>query len=235
MHWATWVFFLFFLHFWLLTFSFISSPWCRALNSWVFPVHSNVLRTEILSFFRFTQTCFALKSWVFPVHSNVLRTEILSFSDSLKRASPGNLEFFRFTQTTFFVHRKNSRFPGSARFSFTGKTQDFRAQHIFRSPEKTQDFRAQHVFRSPKKLKISVLSTFFVHRKNSRIQCSGAMLTDKTKAHNQKCKKNRKKLRLLSAFVFRSLKNILRAQNGYKRTNFERFLFYAKNFHNRHI
>jgi len=157
MHWATWVFFLFFLHFWLLTFSFISSPWCRALNSWVFPVHSNVLRTEILSFFRFTQTCFALKSWVFPVHSNVLRTEILSFSDSLKRASPGNLEFFRFTQTTFFVHRKNSRFPGSARFSFTGKTQDFRAQHIFHSPEK---------------LKISGLSTFFIHRKNSRFPCS---------------------------------------------------------------
>ena len=218
MHWATWVFFLFFLHFWLLTFSFISSPWCRALNSWVFPVHSNVLRTEILSFF--------------SVHSNVLRPEILSFSGSLKCASHGNLEFFRFTQTcfarkswvfpvhsnyvfrspeklkisglsTFFVHRKNSRFPCSAHFSFTGKT---------------QDFRAQHVFRSPKKLKISVLSTFFVHRKNSRIQCSGAMLTDKTKAHNQKCKKNRKKLRLLSAFVFRSLKNILRAQNGYKRT-----------------
>ena len=152
MHWATWVFFLFFLHFWLLTFSFISSPWCRALNSWVFPVHSNVLRTEILSFFWFTQTCFALKSWVFPVHSNVLRTEILSFSDSLKRASPGNLEFFRAQHvfrspeklkisvlSTFFIHRKNSRFPGSARFSFTEKTQDFRAQHIFRSPEKLKN------------------------------------------------------------------------------------------------
>ena len=59
----------------------------------------------------------------------VLRTEILRFSSSLKCASPWNLEFFRFTQTSFFVHRKNSRFQGSAHFSFTGKTTDFSAQH----------------------------------------------------------------------------------------------------------
>ena len=201
MHWATWVFFCFSCIFgcslsvlsvrlgaehWILEF-FRFTQMCFARKSWVFFGSLKRASPWNLEFFRFTQMCFARKSWVFPIHSNVLRPEILSFS----------------RLSTFFVHRKNSRFPCSAHFSFTGKT---------------QDFRAQHVFRSPKKLKISVLSTFFVHRKNSRIQCSGAMLTDKTKAHNQKCKKNRKKLRLLSAFVFRSLKNILRAQNGYKRT-----------------
>ena len=68
----------------------------------------------------------------FQAHSNVLRPEILSFSSSLK-----------------------------LRFTFTGKTQDFRAQHILRSPEKTQDFRALHVFRSPEKPKdFSVLHVF---------------------------------------------------------------------------
>jgi len=67
----------------------------------------------------------------------VLRPEILSFSGSLK-----------------------------LRFSFTGKTQDFRAQHVFRSPEK---------------LKISVLSTFFIHRKNSRFPGSARFsFTEKT-------------------------------------------------------
>jgi len=64
-----------------------------------------------LEFFRFTETCFALKYRFFPVHSNVLCTEILSFSGSLKP---------------------------------------------------------------------------------TRIQCSGARCTEKNKACNQKCKKNRK-------------------------------------------
>ena len=57
----------------------------------------------------------------------MLRTEILRFSSSLKCASPTHS--IRFTQTSFFVHRKNSRFQGSAHFSFTGKTTDFSAQH----------------------------------------------------------------------------------------------------------
>ena len=145
MHWATWVF-LIFLAFFVCSLSlFISSPWWFAQKSGVFLVHSNVLHTEILMFFRFTQTCLALKSWV--------------FSGSLKCASPWNLEFFRFTQTSFYVHRKNSRFQGSAhftftwknsrfpcsaRFPFTWKTSRFQCSARFMFTKKTQDFSAQH-------------------------------------------------------------------------------------------
>ena len=44
-------------------------------------------------------------------------------------ASHWNLEFFWFTQTSFFVHQKNSRFQCSAQSSFTKTTQDFSVQH----------------------------------------------------------------------------------------------------------
>ena len=137
MHWATWVF-LIFLAFFVCSLSlFISSPWWFALKSWVFLVHSNVLHTEILRFFRFTQTCLALKSWV--------------FSGSLKCASPWNLEFFRFTQTSFYVHRKNSRFQGSAHFTFTWKKLKISVLRTF----------SVHL----KNIKISVFCTFYVHKK----------------------------------------------------------------------
>merc|ERR1712237_129321 len=75
----------------------------------------------------------------------------------------------------------------SAHFSFTGKT---------------QDFRAQHVFRSPKKLKISVLSTFFVHRKNSRIQCSAPRRTDKTESEQPKMQEKQKKTQVAQCICF---------------------------------
>ena len=151
MHWATLIFFCFSCIFgcslsvlsvrlgaehWILEF-FRFTQMCFARKSWVFFGSLKRASPWNLEFFRFTQMCFARKSWVFPIHSNVLRPEILSFSGSLK-----------------------------LRFSFTGKTQDFRAQHVFRSPEK---------------LKISVLSTFFIHRKNSRFPGSARFsFTEKT-------------------------------------------------------
>ena len=173
MHWATWVF-LIFLAFFVCSLSlFISSPWWFAQKSGVFLVHSNVLHTEILRFFRFTQTCLALKSWV--------------FSGSLKCASPWNLEFFRFTQTSFYVHRKNSRFQGSAHFTFTWKKLKISVLRTF----------SVHL----KNLKISVFCTFFVHQKNSRFQYSSSRFTDKTEVPNKKMQEKWRKLRFLNAFV----------------------------------
>ena len=116
----------------------------------------------------------------------VLHTEILSFSSSLKCASPWNLEFFQFTQVCFAL--KSWVFPVHSNF----------------------------VFRSPEKLKISGLSTLFVHWKNYRFQCSAPRFTDKTEGRNQKCMKNNRKLRLFNAFVFQAVQNILWAENGHK-------------------
>ena len=56
MHWATWVFFLFFfLAFLVVSFSFISEHCSRALNSWVFPVKEKCAEHGNLEFFRWTK------------------------------------------------------------------------------------------------------------------------------------------------------------------------------------
>ena len=142
-------------------------------NLEVFQVHSNVPRTEILTFFRFTQMCFALKSWVFPVHSNfVLR-------------SPEKLKISGLS--TFYVHLKKLKISVLRTFSV----------HL-------------------KNIKISVFCTFYVHKKNSRFQCSASMFTDKTQVRNKKCKKNEENSGCSMYLFYTQSKIILRSKYGRK-------------------